>query len=290
MPPMTDGADLPSNADNAQRVPPLTLEQLYTSTPEGEQLERDLHRSLHPRSWDMLLEMLRESGLPPECRIVDVGCGYGHWACQLAVHVGASVLALDVIPAAVAGAHDQVTAQGLEERVVVRQAAIEQIPAASGRYDVVWCRDMLNHVADLASALRECARVLRPGGLLLLFQTFAGDLLEPREAARLYQALGLVPRNMEPAFIEQACAAAGFRLVRKEVIASEWREWEVETGQHMTLDRLLHAARLLRNGQAVRATYGTARYEQALGDAQWYAFIMLGKLLPIAYLFQKGGD
>ncbi len=58
----------------------------------------------------------------------------------------------------------------------------------------------------------------------------------------------------------------------------------------MTLDRLLHAARLLRNGQAVRATYGTARYEQALGDAQWYAFIMLGKLLPIAYLFQKGGD
>ncbi len=55
---MTDGADLPSNADDAQRVPPLTLEQLYTSTPEGAQLERDLHRSLHPRSWDLLLAML----------------------------------------------------------------------------------------------------------------------------------------------------------------------------------------------------------------------------------------
>jgi hypothetical protein len=61
----------------------------------------------------------------------------------------------------------------------------------------------------------------------------------------------------------------------------------VEGGQHRALDGLLHAARLLRNSTALRHKYGVARYEQALGDAHWYPFIMLGKLLPMAYLLQR---
>jgi ubiquinone/menaquinone biosynthesis C-methylase UbiE len=284
---MSDSHDNTHREDDEEQITPLTLEQLYTSTPEGDQLEQDLIRSLNPRSWDMLLEMVRASGLPPAGRIVDVGCGYGHWACQLATRLGASVLAIDIVPAAVAGAREQVKAQGLEDRVLVREASIEQIPAASGTYDAVWCRDMLNHVADLGAALGECARVLRPGGVMLIFQTFAGELLEPREAARLYRALGVVPRNMAQAHVEEAFAAAGFRLLQKDVIASEWREQEVEAGQHSALDALLHAARLLRNRRALTEKYGIARYEQALGDAQWYPFIMLGKLLPIVYLLQK---
>lgn len=72
------------------------------------------------------------------------------------------------------------------------------------------------------------------------------------------------------------------------MIASEWREFEVEAGQHRALDGLLHAARLLRNSKVLIHTYGAGHYEQALADAQWYPFIMLGKLLPVAYLFQKG--
>lgn len=71
-------------------------------------------------------------------------------------------------------------AQGLEDHLVVREATIEQVPAESDSYDIVWCRDMLHHIADLGSALRECAPVVRSGGLMLIFHTVASDVLEPR--------------------------------------------------------------------------------------------------------------
>jgi len=51
--------------------------------------------------------------------------------------------------------------------------------------DLVGCRDMLNHISPLEPGITECARVLRPGSAMIVFQTFAGDLLEPLEAARL---------------------------------------------------------------------------------------------------------
>jgi len=49
---------------------------------------------------------------------------------------------------------------------------------------------MLNHVSPPEPAIRECRRVLRPGGAMMVFQTFAGDSLERLEAARLYQMPG----------------------------------------------------------------------------------------------------
>src|SRR5947209_2042488 len=94
--------------DNEPAQPLLTIEQLYTSTPEGDQFERELEQSLHPRSGDMLLDMLSEAGLPLEPKIIDVGCGYGYWSCQLAERLGAQVLAVDIIPAAVAGTIERV--------------------------------------------------------------------------------------------------------------------------------------------------------------------------------------
>jgi hypothetical protein len=53
------------------------------------------------------------------------------------------------------------------------------------------------------------------------------------------------------------------------------------------LQRLLHAARLLRNGDCFIHRYGQGLYEQALGDAQWFPFEMLGKLMPVAYLLRR---
>ena len=274
--------------DDNEPAQPLTIEQMYTSTPEGDQFERELEQSLHPRSSDMLLDMVREAGLPPEPKIIDVGCGYGYWSCQLAERLGAQVLAIDIVPAAVAGTIERVKAAGLEGRVVVQQASIHHIPADSESYDVVWCRDMLNHVHNIVPALRECYRVVRSGGAMGVFQTFAGELLEPREAERLYRGQRIVPENMAPEYVERAFTEAGFSLVKRDASASEWREHDVESGNQTVLQRLLQAARLLRNQDYFVHTYGRGLYEQALGDAQWYPFEMLGKLKPIAYLLKKG--
>src|SRR5919198_3372204 len=124
--------------DSEPAQPPLTIEQLYTSTPEGDQFERELEQSLHPRSKDILLGMVTEAGLPPEPKIIDVGCGYGYWSCQLAERLGAQVLAIDIVPACVAGTIERVKTAGLRNRIVVQQGSIHHIAADSESYDAVW--------------------------------------------------------------------------------------------------------------------------------------------------------
>lgn len=275
----------------------LTIEELYTASPESAQFERDLQQSLNPRSWDMLLEWVCDLGLPPGSKIVDVGCGTAYWACRLAERFDAHVLAIDPVPSLVATSIERVESAGLERKVEVRQASIEHIPTESDSNDLVWCRDMLAHVRDLAAGLHECHRILRPGGTMLVFKTFAGELLEPREADRLYRALDMASEDlpeeherMTTRHAECAFTEASFRIEKKDEIASEWREHEVEQGERTTLDTLLRVARLLRRREYFVRQYGEARYEQALADAQWYPFILLGKLVPVAYLLRKVQD
>ena len=51
--------------------------------------------------------------------------------------------------------------------IVPLQAFSETIPLADEVVDIVYARQVLHHTRDLARALRECARVLRPGGIFV---------------------------------------------------------------------------------------------------------------------------
>lgn len=106
----------------------------------------------------------------PGDRIVDVGCGPGLLAVDLAAAVGrgGEVLAVDVSESMVAMA-----SRRCAELAHVRtgQAYANALPAPDGAFDAVVCTQVLEYVPDAAGALREFARVLRPGGRLLLMDT-----------------------------------------------------------------------------------------------------------------------
>jgi hypothetical protein len=72
----------------------------------------------------------------------------------------------------------------------------------------------------------------------------------------------------------------------KDVVGGEWREHELEHGGATPRHGLL-ASRLLRRRDYFVQRYGEALYEQALADALWFPFILLGKLVPTAYLLRK---
>lgn len=95
-------------------------------------------------------------------RLVDIGCGGGILAEAMAQR-GAQVTGIDMgeAPLAVARLHQ------LESGVAVdyRRITAEELAAAEpGRYDVVTCMEMLEHVPDPASVIRACATLCRPGG------------------------------------------------------------------------------------------------------------------------------
>lgn len=265
-----------------------TVEELYGDywgriDPE---FELALGTSLRPRGADMLYDTFAGFGVGPEDTILDVGCRDAAYAVELARRFGCRVVAVDPVPLHVEQARQRVAEAGLGNRIVVHQAGIEAMPVASESIAAIWCRDVLNHV-DLASGLAECHRVLAPGGGMLVYQTFATDTLEPREAARLYAALAIVPENMAPATFEATARQAGFTIEQRDVIDSEWREHSLEEGERDLVEDLLRVARLRRREAVLVERFGRPRYEAAYGGALWGIYQLLGKLRPTVYVLRK---
>ncbi|MGC4109183.1 MAG: class I SAM-dependent methyltransferase [Nocardioides sp.] len=102
--------------------------------------------------------------LRPDHRLLDVGAGPGTITADLAGLVR-ELVAVEVNEEAAA-----ITRSGLAERgyadVEVRVDDVHRLALADAEFDVVHAHQVLQHVADPVAALREMARVTRPGGLI----------------------------------------------------------------------------------------------------------------------------
>src|SRR6266508_4441301 len=210
-----------------EKVPPaIPFEEIYAGTElHDEAVEALLEEGLDPRGPDMLFDLAGELGLARGQLVVDVGCGDGKKARELAKRFGCRVIGVEPIRANL----ERRQREPVEtELVTFVQGRIEAIPLPYATADLVWARDMLVHVPDLVAGLRECRRVLKRDGRLLAFQMFATPWLEPAEASRLWPALAVLPQNVDPEHFEASAQAAGLTVARREEVRSEWREWEEE--------------------------------------------------------------
>lgn len=267
------------------------LEWSYDAYPRvEEEFQAALDESLAPRGFQMLYELVAEMGLPAGSVAVDVGCGEGTHSLELAERFRFAVTGVDPvarhIELASAAWAERASSQPVERRVAFALGAAEALPLEDETVDLVWCRDVLVHVADLERAYAEFNRVLRANGRVLVYQMFAGERLEPREAAWLWRTAGVVPTSADPARTDAAIAAAGLRLDRRFDVGTEFGEW-AEEHHGRSSRRLLHISRLLRDPQRYVARFGQAAYELMLGDCLWQVFGMIGKLDRKVYLLSK---
>jgi ubiquinone/menaquinone biosynthesis C-methylase UbiE len=98
--------------------------------------------------------------------LLDVATGGGHTALAFAPHVR-SVVASDLTLAMLQAARQHIAAQGITN-VTFCRAIAEALPFSSAGFDLVTCRVAAHHFADAAAFAAEAARVLRPGGRLLI--------------------------------------------------------------------------------------------------------------------------
>ena len=115
-----------------------------------------------------------EAALVPGARVCDVGCGYGATARILAAEHGARVTGLTLSAAQAAVAR----AAGVD--VLERSWLASGLPAESA--DAVIAVESVSHMADRRGAFLEAARVLRPGGRLVVLDWLAGP--RPRALER----------------------------------------------------------------------------------------------------------
>lgn len=267
---------------------PLTVEQMYGPGPlPYEEVLETLDRSLHPRSADSLFETVAASGVGGDDHVLDIGARDARHSLVLAERFGCRVTAIDPVETHITDALAAVGKSQHGDLVEVVRGQIEDLPVRDGVFDLVFCRDVLSHIADLGAALGECHRALAPGGRMVIYQTFATDWMEPAEAARLYPDLVVVPESMDPARLEQGAVAAGFVVEDVDVVGSEWREsWE-EDGSGRTSRQLLQAARLIRHRAGLLEILGEVDYRVELANSLWGIYQMIGKLEPRIYVMRK---
>lgn len=136
--------------------------------------------------------------------IGDLGCGTGHVASALAPFV-ARVIAVDR-----SGEMLQAAKRRLRDlpNVEVRRGALEALPIDDRELDAATLLLVLHHVPDPAAALSEAARVLKPGGRLLI-----ADML-PHDREEYRQQMGHVWLGFGDDQLRRLLASAGFDRVR----------------------------------------------------------------------------
>ena len=119
----------------------------------------------------MLTADLHRLGLRPGERVLDLGCGFGRHAFG-AARLGGAVVALDAAGDEVRSVRATLAAmvEAGELDRAARAGAVQgdalALPFADGAFDRVVASEVLEHVPDDTGAMRELARVLRPGGTM----------------------------------------------------------------------------------------------------------------------------
>ncbi len=99
------------------------------------------------------------------CAVLDLGCGDGKLAVRLAA-LGARVVGLDADPAMLRAAASRAAAAGVGMDFAAGRA--RTLPFPDRRFDIVVAVTVLCFVPDAEAAFREIARVLRPGGAVVI--------------------------------------------------------------------------------------------------------------------------
>jgi len=156
-----------------------------------------MHQDIAVRAADLALSVHAAPG-----RVLDVGCGTGYLLRLLARRCpqATELAGIDAAPSMIEAAEQAAD----DRRLRFAVGTAERLPYPDDAFDLVVSTTSFDHWSDQRAGLSECARVLAPGGHLMLADQFSSLLLPTLLAGRRGKAR--TPRRAS-----QLLSAAGFR-------------------------------------------------------------------------------
>jgi ArsR family transcriptional regulator len=164
------------------------------------------------------------AALAPEgWTVVDAGCGDGHLT-ELLAERFARVIAIDHAPQRLEAARRRLAGRPIDFQL----GEIDALPLPAGSADAVFLSLVLHHAPEIGGALREAARVLRPGGRIVVLD------LAPHDDESLREKLGDLRLGLDPDRLVAELSAVGFANVRRLAVLDR-----LKAGPRRNLDLIL---------------------------------------------------
>jgi phosphoethanolamine N-methyltransferase len=154
-------------------------------------------------------------------RVLDIGCGIGGPAFELARKHGAQVTGIDLELQLIERATRRAKELGLAQQVEFRHVALGSLDFADESFDVVFTSGALTQTEDKAGIVAECFRVLKPGGVLTCYDWLKGEGETSDDMRYLIKMEGLTYKLITLAELGRHLVAGGFEDVTMED-ASDW--------------------------------------------------------------------
>ncbi|KAF2122564.1 sterol 24-C-methyltransferase [Lophiotrema nucula] len=160
----------------------------------------------------------------PGMRILDVGCGVGGPAKEIATFVDCHVVGINNNGYQVHKAQALAKDDGSDNKVEFVQADFVNIPFPDDSFDAIYAIEATVHAPELSEVYKEIFRVLKPGGTFGVYEWLLTDAFSPNDKSHMAIRLGIergtgVPSLQTKVAAREAMNRAGFKLEYVEDLA-----------------------------------------------------------------------
>lgn len=124
--------------------------------------------------------------IPPEPRILDIGCGPGVQTMELAKLSGGVVVALDLMPQMIARVKELAAEQGLSDRIETFQMDMKKMDFTSNSFDLIWSEGAI-YLMGFKKGLEKIRRFLKPGGYVAVTEAVWLKSDPPADVVKLWE-------------------------------------------------------------------------------------------------------
>ncbi|MFK4107463.1 methyltransferase domain-containing protein [Streptomyces sp. NPDC002176] len=176
--------------------------------------EDDADDSSMREATDRLTDLVTERLAPAEGQhLLDVGCGHGSTAARIIARHAVQITGISVSDYQVDLASSRPLPPTLPGRATFRLADAMENPFEDGTFDGAYAIESLMHMKDKKAALGHIARVLRPGGRLVIAEhSLAGELAGP-DASRMADAYAYFKFSLTTDMYGELLREAGLEVV-----------------------------------------------------------------------------